>query len=338
MKRIVKRGLTLCMLLFMLTACAGGSPDINTDVPGAATTGSDGLAIVATIFPEYDWVMNIMGDRAQSADITLLMDNGVDMHSFQPTAGDILKISSCDLFIYVGGESDEWVEDALAEAVNKDMVVVNLMDVLGDRVKEEETVEGMETEDDHDDKSGGEETGPENDEHVWLSLRNAEVLCDSITDALCTVDSEGTETYRANNDKYQASLKSLDDDYSKAVDESPVRTLLFGDRFPFRYMTDDYALDYYAAFAGCSAETEASFETVIFLANKVDELGLDAVMTIDGSDGKVARTIIDNTSTRDQEILMLNSMQGVTAQDIDSGTTYLSVMRSNLEVLEEALK
>ena len=338
------------MALGSLTAC------------NAAGTKSNKLQIVTTIFPEYDWVMNVLGDKASDADVTMLLDNGVDLHSFQPTASDIMKISSCDLFIYVGGESDGWVEDALKEAVNKNMIVIDLMDELGDTVKEEEIIEGMQGEDedhdhddhdedhdhdddhDHDEDHEGEhehhheEGEVEYDEHVWLSLKNAQVLVKSISDALQKLDSANAETYKKNADSYIESLKALDADYKAAVDAASNKTILFGDRFPFRYMVDDYGLTYYAAFVGCSAETEASFETITFLSKKVDELSLPAVLTIEGKDKRVAETIIENTASKNQKVLTLDSMQSVSSSDIKNGTTYLSIMESNLSVLKEALK
>ena len=313
----------------------------------AETGDSDKMQIVTTIFPEYDWVENVLGDRADAAEVTLLLDNGVDLHSYQPTAEDIMKISTCDMFIYVGGESDEWAEDVLENAVNKDMVVINLLDALGDGVKAEEIVEGMEAEHDHEDEEGeeaehdhegGEECEEEMDEHVWLSLRNAEVLCGTIADGLGQIDSENADVYKANAEAYKTELADLDAKYAEAVANAEVKTLLFGDRFPFRYMVDDYGLDYYAAFVGCSAETEASFETIVFLAGKTDELGLSSIMTIEGSDRRIAETIRDNTASKDQQILTLDSLQSTTLKDAANGTSYLSVMESNLEVLKEALK
>ena len=296
------------------------------------TTSSDKLSIVTTIFPEYDWVRNIAGDNIGNIDLTLLCDNGVDMHSFQPTASDIVKISSCDVFVYVGGESDEWVEDVLKEAVNKEMQVVKLMDVIGESAVEEEIVEGMQAEDE-----GDEEGGVEYDEHVWLSLKNASVLCDAITDALSKADAENAAVYQANNDAYKAQLSALDAQYKEVVESATFDTLLFGDRFPFRYLTDDYNLNYYAAFVGCSAESEASFETIVFLADKTDELGLNSIMIIESSDGKIAQTIRDNTEDKNQEICVLDSMQSITSDDVKKGVTYLSVMTANLEVLKQAL-
>ena len=293
------------------------------------------VKIVTTIFPEYDWVRQIAGDKVSDMDITMLLDNGVDMHSYQPTADDIMKISDCDLFIYVGGESDEWVKDALKEAGNKDMQVIDLLDVLGEQVKMEELVEGMqdaehEEEEEHEEK--------EYDEHVWLSLKNAETLCDAIAEALGNADPDNKAVYDTNKAAYIDQLVSLDNQYREVVDQASMKTLLFGDRFPFRYMVDDYGLSYYAAFAGCSAESEASFETISFLAKKIDELGLKYVMTIEKSDQKIAKTIIENTQNKDQSILTLDSMQSTTSADVANGMTYLSIMEGNLNILKEALQ
>ena len=348
--------------LFMagsLWACApAGSSGVPGNPESSGTLGmeggsgtkteQDGLQIVTTIFPEYDWVNNILGTNPAGAEITMLLDNGVDLHSYQPTANDILKISGCDMFIYVGGESDEWVNDALKEAVNKDMVVINLLDVLGDSVREEEIVEGMQEEDEHEhehedgDADDGheqehEEGEAEYDEHVWLSLRNAAALTEHISEELQRIDEKNADIYKKNTGDYIAKLEALDKQYTDTVADAPVKTLLFGDRFPFRYLTDDYGLSYYAAFSGCSAETEASFETIMFLAGKVDELSLPAVMTIEGADHRIAETIIQNTKSKDQQILTMDSMQSKTSGDIENGVSYLSVMESNLSVLAEAL-
>lgn len=286
------------------------------------------LHIVTTIFPEYDWVREILGERADEVDLTLLLDNGVDLHSYQPTASDMVKLSTCDMLVYSGGESAAWVEEALAEADNRNMSVISLLDVIGDAAKEEELVEGM--------QGDAEEEGAY-DEHVWLSLRNAGAVCAALAEKLSELDPAGRAVYKANADAYIAKLNALDAEYTNAVGAAKRDTLLFGDRFPFLYMTKDYGLDYYAAFAGCSAETEASFETVIFLANKVDELGLPAVITIENSDGKLAQTIIDSTMSKNARILRLDSLQSVTARDIAGGMSYLGVMEENLAVLRQAL-
>ena len=334
MKKVISPLLAVLMLAGILTGCANRSemPTVTAAPAGpqAESAADEKIKIVTTIFPEYDWVREILGDKADSAEITMLLDNGVDLHSYQPTADDIIRISDCDLFVYVGGESDGWVEGALKSAANKDRKVINLLEILGDSVKEEETVEGMqEAEEDHGEK--------EYDEHVWLSLKNAKTLVGAISAALQELDPDNKDTYAANADAYGQKLSALDAEYRKAVSAGTYKTLLFGDRFPFRYLVDDYGLSYYAAFAGCSAESEASFETVSFLARKVDEGKLPCVLTIEGKNHKIAETIVQNTAGKNQKILTMDSMQSTTSQDVARGTTYLSLMEKNLDVLKEAL-
>ncbi len=376
MKKIISVLMTVLVVVSCLGGCGSNGQSVNNEK----------LTIVTTIFPEYDWVMNILGDKASDAEVVMLLDNGVDLHSYQPTAEDILKISSCDVFVYVGGESDGWVDDALQEAVNKNMIVINLLEELGDSVKEEEVVEGMQEEDEHDHHHGDDdedddhehhhddededddhehhhddededddhehhhdedededhdhhhdEDEVEYDEHVWLSLKNTAVLVDSITAALSQADPDNASVYRSNADAYKDKLAELDGRYEEAVAAGNKDTVLFGDRFPFRYLTDDYGLNYYAAFVGCFAESEASFETITFLSEKVDELGLGAVLTIEGNDHRIAETVIQNTAEGNQKVLTMDSMQSVTKDDVAKGVTYLSIMEENLNVLKEAL-
>ena len=318
MKKMIALLLALLMAVGMLAGCAKQNDDDTNDT-------TDELRIVTTIFPAYDWVKAVLGDQADHADITMLLDNGVDLHSYQPTADDIVKISDCDLFIYVGGESEGWVEDALKNSANKDRKVINLL------------VEGMQEEEHEHEEGEAHEHEEEADEHVWLSLKNAEVLVGAISNALQALDAENKEIYAANADAYMKKLSALDAEYQTAVDNASCKTVLFGDRFPFRYLVDDYGLNYYAAFIGCSAETEASFETVSFLAKKADELNLPCVLTIEGKHHKIAETIVKNTAQKSQKILTMDSMQSTTSKDVASGTTYLSVMEKNLAVLKEAL-
>ena len=328
----MKKITALLLALFVLVGALAGCGKQND------TNKTDKLSIVTTIFPEYDWVREILGDKADNAEITMLLDNGVDLHSYQPTADDIVKISDCDLFIYVGGESDGWVEDALRNAANRNMKVINLLEVLGDSVKTEEIVEGMqEAEHEHEDAEEHEHE-EEADEHVWLSLKNAKMLVRVISKALQELDPDNKDIYAANADAYVKKLSALDADYQAAVDAASNKTILFGDRFPFRYLVDDYGLRYYAAFVGCSAETEAGFETISFLAKRVDEWKLPCVLTIEGAQHKIAETIVRNTTMKNQKVLTMDSMQSTTTQDVKNGTTYLSVMEKNLSVLKEALR
>ena len=361
----------MCASLLFLTGCAT-SNSTNSSTSASVEASSESLdqgssvsedakdpnkkiSIVTTIFPEYDWVREIVGNHADKFEITYLMNKGVDLHSYQASAEDIAKVSSADLFIYVGGESDTWAEDAIAEATNKDMKVINLLNSLGSDVKEEEVVEGMAAEDehdhdhseeakdhdhskedkDHDHAKEGEEV--EYDEHVWLSLKNAQKLVMDIEADIESLDPDNAADYAANAKAYVQKLDELDKEYQKAVDESSSKYILVGDRFPFRYLVDDYGLKYSAAFVGCSAETEASFDTITFLSGKLDELGLKNVVTIENSDQKIAKTIIENTKNKDQGLVVLNSLQSVSQKEIDGGLTYLSVMKDNLEVLKKAL-
>ena len=300
---------------------------------GRLSSAPEKIDVICTTFSEYDWTRQIVGD-SKNVEITYLLGNGVDLHNYQPSAEDIMKISDCDMFVYVGGESDKWVDDALREARNKDMQVVKLLESIGDFAKEEEIKEGMEAEEEEEE---GEEEGPEYDEHVWLSLRNAEICCDDICNALCKLDSAGAEGYKANLAAYNAELDALDSEYTDMANNAKVKTIVFGDRFPFRYLVDDYGIDYYAAFVGCSAETEASFETIVGLSNKIDELGIDTVFTIENSDPSIAQAVIDNSENKDRSIETLNSIQSVTADTVSSGVTYISIMRQNLETLRKVL-
>lgn len=309
--------------------CAALAACGTTDSKEEAETSEKSLSIVATIFPAYDWVREILGGNPGNVQLTFLLDSGTDMHSYQPTAADMVKIAECDLFVYTGGESDSWTADAIRESVNPDLTPLSLMDVLSDSVREEEIIEGMQAEE--------EEEEAEYDEHVWLSLSRAEKAVETIAGVIAEKDPENAQTYRDNADAYIQKLEDLDNQYRECVNNSEVRTLVFADRFPFRYLTDDYGIQYYAAFAGCSAETEASFETIRFLASKMDELDLTRVMTIENSDEKIARTVIENTEKKDMKILHLDSMQSTDAKAVSAGATYLSLMRDNLAVLQEAL-
>ena len=322
MKKIL---LVLITALLMAGILSGCSHQENPD-------DDKKLQIVTTIFPVYDWVMNVLSDNPGNAEVTMLLDTGADLHSYQPTAADMMKITSADIFVYVGGESDEWVEDVLKNSSGDRCIVMNLMEILTDRLREEELVEGME----HDHEEEEEET--EYDEHIWLSLRNAAVRVKRIEEALSKADSVNAAVYQNNRTSYIQKLDDLDRQYQTAVTQASVKTLLFADRFPFRYLTEDYGLNYYAAFAGCSAESEASFEIVTFLARKVDELNLKAVLTIEGTDHRIAETVIRTTASGNQKILTLNSLQSVTAREVAQGISYLTVMAENLKVLKEALR
>ena len=336
---------TIFTLLTLFIACNTDSEKKN---PEQAANGKK-ISVVATIYPQYAWLKEILGKQADSLNLTLLIKNGMDLHSYKPSAKDIATIAKADMIVYVGGESDEWIEKALEATPNEKRVQVNLLAALGDRVKAEEVVEGMQAEDEHEHhhehaeeheheehEAHAEEV--ENDEHVWLSLKNAEILVKALTQALVKLDNAHEAEYLANANAYIAKITELDEAYRVMVAGASHKTILFGDRFPFRYLVDDYGIKYYAAFVGCSAESEASFETVAFLAGKMDSLALPAIFTIDGGNGKIAQAVLAaSKKSKAAEVLTINSMQSVKTSQMDSAS-YLDIMRDNLEVLKKALK
>ena len=392
----------------------------------------ESFVIVAATFPQYDWTRQILGSRVESVELILLQGTAIDLHNFQPTVSDIATISTADLFIYGGGKSDGWVEDALRNAINEELITINLMSVLEERGElillghdhhhhhdhdhhhghdhhhdhdddcdddhhhdhgdscddghdhhydhgdscddehEHHHDHGDSCDDDHDhhhdhsdscdddhhhdhddscdddyhhhdhdddcdDDHHHHHHDDEYDEHIWLSLRNAKVLSEAIAEALSVMDPGNAEYYYSNLENYLEKLTALEEAFQDMIDEASKSLLVFGDRFPFRYLMNDYHICIYAAFPGCAAETEASFSTIIQLVGIVDEYHLEHIMVIDGSDFSIAETIRDHTQAGNQEILVLDSMQSVTFADVDAGVTFLSIMESNLEVLRTAL-
>ena len=307
----------------------------------ACSSTDDGkLKIVVTIFPIYDWVNELLGDKADQATVTLLLDSGADLHSYQPSVSDMVAVAEADLFIYIGGESDEWVEKALKNATNKNRRTMNLLSLLGDRAQIEKIVEGMERphEEDVGDSAREEKEETEYDEHVWLSLKNAAFYVDLICKELSAIDPENADAYAESAANYLRSLNALDAEYQAVAEDSPRDTILFGDRFPFRYLVEDYGLKYYAAFVGCSAETNASVQTMTFLTNKTNELDLKVIFKLENSNGEIAEEIKRESRAKNQEILILDSLQSATKKEYKNGRDYLSVMRSNLDALRRALE
>jgi len=476
----------------------------------SAPAGGQALSIVCTSYPQYDFVNQILGDNPAGAEVTYLLGSGVDMHNYQASADDMIKIRTSDLFLYMGGESDAWAEDVVSQVEEDKFHALALIDTV--EAKQEEIVEGMENDEESHNhgtavfedsevkdrsltdwagtwqsvypflldgtldevmehkaeeseektaedyynyyKTGYETavegividgnsvefiengnsvkaeyeykgyeiltyesgnkgvryqfeavgdpngapgyiqfsdhlTAPEKaehfhlysgndgfdelltelenwptyypgtmtgkeiaddmvghdhgeegelDEHVWLSIKNSMVISNAICDMICELDPENGDLYRENAAAYNSSLAALDHQYEQAVGSAPNKVIMVADRFPFRYLADDYGLTYYAAFPGCSAETEASFETIVFLAEKLSELKLPVVFDIDGSDGTIAKTVIENSSDRAAKIKTLNSLQSVSQADIEAGASYIKIMEENLEVLKEALK
>lgn len=312
--------LIACLCLLMMTGCSTSKVDNKK------------IKIVCTTYVQYNWLQQIIGKENSTFDLSLIIKNGVDLHNYQPTVQDIVQISSADLFVCIGGESESWVNDAIKEAKNKDVKMISLMDVLKDQLKEEEHLEGVE-EHDHED-----EDETEYDEHLWLSLKNAHQAIEFLSNEIQKMDQKHKDTYQKNTKNYLKEIDDLQQQYQETVDLSKTKTLVFADRFPFRYLMNDYSLNYYAAFPGCSAETEASFSTVTFLASKIDELNLSYVVVVDQSDKKMAKTIINCTKNKNQKIVTLDSLQAVKQEQIDQGYSYLKAMKHNLKVLKKCLE
>ena len=316
MKKIL--ALILSVSLCIVSLCACGDTRNNN---------SGKLSVVATIFPPYDFTRQIAGDKT---DLTMLLKPGMESHDYDPTPQDIIKIQNADLFIYVGGESDEWVKDLLDSADKKPKKTIALIDCV-DAV-EEETVEGMEHEEEEDESGDSDEK--EYDEHVWTSPVNAVEIVKSISEGLQSLDKDNADTYKKNTDDYCKKLSSLDSEFEEIVQNGKRNTVVFGDRFPFRYFTDRYGLEYSAAFPGCSSQTEPSAATVSYLIDKVNEEKIPVVFCIEFSNGKIADTICESTGAKKMEF---HSCHNVTKQDFENGVTYLQIMNNNKNVLREAL-
>jgi len=322
-----------CFLIFLVSALLLGFAGCKQDTPEhdrhAEEHADKVFTIVTTIFPQYDWLREIIGEKSNNFELFLLIDSSVDMHSFQPSMNDIARISKADLLIYVGGHSDDWVKDALAQVTNPDMVVINMVEALGDAIlMVEHDCGDDECEDDHHD----DEIEIHEEEHVWVSLRMSRKLCEIIAETIIALDPDNESVYRANLADYTAKLSDLDTRFAEMVAQSPNNTVVFADRFPFLYMMNDYGISHYAAFSGCSAEAEASFSTIVQLSRKIDELELPFVMITETGNRDIAETIISATEAKNQTILVLDGMKTA-----NSSMNYLSIMESNLEVLREAL-
>lgn len=329
--------LSLIITMSCFTACS------------ASAESDDKLTVVTTIFPPYDFVREIAGD---DVDIVLLVKPGSEVHGFDPTLEDIAAICSADLFIYTGGESDQWAGAVLELAESEHMPVraIAMTDMVA--TVDEELVEGMQSDEhdhehehDHDsdhehehehdhDSEHEHEEEPETDEHVWTSLRNAQIIVDDIANELCGLAPEKSELFRANADDYIARLDELDKRYCEVMERASRNTLVFAERFPFRYLAEDYSLDYFAAFPGCASDCEPSLATIAFLAEKIESEDIPVVFYIEFSKQEVSGAISKATGAKQLE---LHSCHNLTREEFARGETYLSLMTKNLSVLQEAL-
>ena len=324
--RLVCSLLVLCLLLsaFSLFSCAEKKDDGK-------------LHIVCTLFPQYDWLRNIVSG-SQSIELDLIIANGSDPHSYQPTAADIMTISNCDILIYVGGDSDEWVKKAIERSKNDNIQTIVLTELEGVNVygisASSHSHEGHSHGDGHDGHSHS-----ALDEHIYLSLRNAMASVREITEILCEKDPASKELYKENSDIYLEKLLALSSELALAVGNVPEeeRFVLFADRFPFVYLLSDYGVHYAAAFEGCTTDVDADFDTVLRLIHEADEHNVKYIAVTESSDKALAETVISSTKTKNQKILTFNSMQAISLQKINGGATYLSIMEENAKALKTAL-
>lgn len=324
--------ISVLIIALPFAGCASKSSTISSET---------NKTIVCQTFSEYDWTRNIVGN-SQNITIKLLLDTKTDLHNYQPTAEDLVNIKNCDLFIYTGGESSEsWIEK-VQKNIGTDGTILNLSETIKNNLLEEELVEGMQEEEQkHDNEDGDdhehEDSEVEYDEHIWLSVRNAIQLVPIIEDAIIKLDESNKETYEKNTQEYIKKLTELEKEFSTQLEQLTSKTIIVPDRFPFRYLVNDYNLNYYAAFMGCSAETECSFETIQFLANKVKECDVKSVFILENSSSDIAQTVV-SASEKNVSILTLNSLQSIDREAIKNGADYIDIMRNNLTTILEGLK
>ncbi len=319
------------------------------------------LNIVTTTFPAYDWTKNVIGEHADLYKLDLLSDKGVGVHSFQPSVADIVELTTSDLLVYIGGEAEYWVDEALHNEGGKvSTTPLNLIEEIRSispslllqvehhhdaDCDHDHDAEVEEHDHDHDAECTDEHCTHDHeegfihdDEHIWLSLKRAQLCVTAIAEYVSALDPANENDYYANARNYNKELEALSKEYQIVIDEADEKTLIFGDRFPFVYFADDYGIHYHAAFSGCSSETEASFETIANLAGMVDSHNLNYIMAVEGSQSAIADTIAANTVTKDQKILYVNALEIMTKAQIEKGATYIGIMKENLEVFTKAFQ
>lgn len=319
MKRLLSLLLAGVLLLGTLCGCS------------APAKQEEGLSVVATIFPQYDFARQVMGS---SNHLTMLLRPGQEVHSYEPTPQDIIAIQNCDLFIYVGGESDAWIEDVLEGMDTSHMVILSLMDLVDPLEEDTDSVLENPEEHSHEDGEATHLHQEEYDEHVWTSPKNAMLITQAICDALCGIDPSNAQTYRQNTAAYLEQLDGLDQDFREVISNASRDTLIFGDRFPLLYFVREYGLNYYAAFPGCASETEPSAATVARLIDLVREEQVPVVYQIELSNGNIARSIADSSGAK---VETFYTCHNITRDDFNAGETYLSLMERNVNSLKEAL-
>lgn len=313
MKKISKLLLIFVVSIFGIVSLTGCNKKQETQ---------DKLTIVSTNFPGYDFARAITMDNT-NVKVKMLLKPGAESHTFEPTPEDIKTIKNSDIFIYVGGDSDEWVDDILNDIDTDKTKIIKLIDLVD--AKEEVTTEGMESD---------EEEESELDEHVWTSPKNAIEIINKLKKEIINIDNDEKSNLESNANHYVNELNDLDTEFKSIVKTAKRKEIIVGDRFPFRYFADEYGLSYYAAFPGCSEQTEASAKTISFLANKVKEDKIPVILKTELSGGNIANTIAKETNTK---VLEFNSAHNISQSDFDAGITYVDIMKKNYEVLKEAL-
>lgn len=314
-------------LLLSTSACALQESD--GEAPLAPT--EEGLKIVASIFAPYDFAQTIVGEVAS---VSLLVPPGSEAHSFEPSPADVKLLNSADIFIYAGGESDAWLDKIISSLDNPDLTLVRLVELVD--VLQEEALEGISTE--AVDAAGTADAhasdAAEIDEHVWTSLRNAQIIVSALAATFSNLDPEHAELFGSNAQTYNAQLELLDAQMVEIVKNAQRTTLVFGDRFPFRYFVEDYELSYYAAFPGCSSAVDFNPKTIIFLIDTVRQQKVPVVLYLELSDGRIAHTIAEETGA---QALQFYSAHNISKEDFNAGVTYLSLMQANAATLKVAL-
>ena len=344
-QRLVMLVITLAITAAFLCSCT--LPDYRT----SNTDGNEKIQVLCTDFPQYDWARNIIG-RTDKIELSMLFKNGADAHSYQPSANDIIRITHSELLVYNGGASDKSIEDILDSSAQK-TDRFSCMNIVSDSILNEDDLHiehGHDHEHEHehehqhshehhhnDGESADNEDYDESDEHIWLSIKRVQRICAALGEKFAQIDPDNAETYRSNANIYCMILDALDGEYTQTVNSAKKNDIIVADRFPFLYLAKDYGLNCHAAFPGCSAETEASFKTVVSLANELDELNLSYIVTTDNPTSETASAVIKASGRTDVQTVTLNSLQGVTDNDISNGLTYISAMTQNLDVLKRVL-
>lgn len=320
--------LSMWVLIFILPGCTDKS-----------VSAKDEKTILVSGFAQYDWVLNIIKDNPSGIVVRRLNESGTDMHSYQPTVKDMVGISECDLLIYTGGESEFWIDEAVVSSEKEGSSSLSLMDIFEGPSMLCENYSEVHSEHEHEHEGEHDHEG-DTDEHLWLSLKMAPSFIEEISEAICDLDPANSTYYKKNTAAYISQIKRLDSSYEQAASaarEAGKDCIIVADRFPFFYLSEDYHLEHLAAFPGCSAETEASFSTILALSEAIDRFRPEAIFILEKTETDLAQTVINNSSLKGIPVLRLDDMQSVTSDDIHAGRSYLGVMTDNLSALEASL-